>query len=267
MIIFIVLILLIVLYLFSLRGRTHHPGMKTLQGYSYAHRGLHDGKRPENSLAAFEAAVEHGFGMELDVHLLKDGSLAVIHDSLLLRTTGAPGRVEDLTADDLPCYRLQGTGQTIPTLSQVLELVQGKVPLIVELKTADGNHAQLCQRVCSLLDSYNGPCCIESFDPRCVLWLKKHRPDIIRGQLVENFLAVKSSVPWILKFLLTHQLTNFLLRPDFVAHKFADRKLPGNFLVRKLWRVQGVSWTLRTTDEYRTATEEGYIPIFENFTP
>lgn len=267
MVIFIILIVLVVLYLLCLRGRSNHPGMKALQGYSYAHRGLHDDMLPENSLAAFEAAVKHGFGMELDVHLLKDGSLAVIHDSLLLRTTGALGRVEDLTADDLPNYRLQGTGQTIPAFPQVLELVQGKVPLIVELKTADGNYAQLCQKVCSLLDGYNGLYCIESFDPRCVLWLKKHRPDMIRGQLVENFLASKGSVPWILKFLLTHQLTNFLLRPDFVAHKFADRKLPGNFLVRKLWRVQGVSWTLRTPEEYRTATEEGYIPIFENFLP
>lgn len=267
MIIAIILLVLIGLYLFSLGGRTGHPGLAALKGYSYAHRGLHDAQRPENSLAAFRAAVEHGFGMELDVHLLKDGTLAVIHDSLLQRTTGAAGRVEELTEAALSGYFLQGTGQTIPTLPQVLDLVQGKVPLIIELKSVDNNYAALSQAACALLDGYNGPYCMESFDPRCVLWLKKNRPQVIRGQLVENFLASKTSVSRFLKFLLTYQLGNFLIRPDFVAHKFKDRKNLSNFLVRKLWRLQGVSWTLGSPEEYRTAADEGYLPIFENFIP
>ncbi len=267
MIVAIILFVLICLYLLALRGRSGHPQLAVLKGYSYAHRGLHDSARPENSLAAFRAAVEHGFGMELDVHLLKDGTLAVIHDSLLKRTTGAEGRVEDLTEAELSGYFLQGTDQTIPTLPQVLDLVQGSVPLIIELKSADNNYAALSKTACDLLDRYTGPYCMESFDPRCVLWLKKNRPQIIRGQLVENFLNTNVSVSWFSRLLMTCQLGNFLIQPDFVAYKYSDRKNLSNFLVRKLWKVQGISWTLKTPEEYRTATDEGYLPIFENFIP
>jgi glycerophosphoryl diester phosphodiesterase len=88
---------------------------------------------------------------------------------------------------------LENTDQTIPEFTQVLELFAGKAPLIVELKAANNNHAALCEAACKLLDQYEGPFCVESFDPRCVLWLKKHRPDIIRGQLVEDFTKIESS--------------------------------------------------------------------------
>lgn len=263
-----IVIVLILLYLLARMGRRGHPGLEALKGWRYAHRGLHTQGCPENSMAAFRAALEHGYGIELDVHLLADGQLAVIHDSDLKRVTGRGGRIEELTAPQLNEYYLAGTRQTIPLLQQVLELYQGKAPLIVELKTADNNSAQLCEAACRLLDSYGGSYCIESFDPRCVLWLKKHRPDVIRGQLAENFLKDKEeNAPWIWRFLLTHQLLNFVLRPDFVAYKFADRKNPGNFLARRLWGVQGVSWTLRRKEELDTAVKEGYLPIFENFTP
>lgn len=262
-----VVLILVLLYVLSLRGRTKHPGLAALRGHSYAHRGLHDGEKPENSLAAFQAAVDHGYGIELDVHLLKDGTLAVIHDSLLKRTTGAEGRVEDLTQEQLSDYFLDGTDQTIPAFSQVLEVCQGKIPLVVELKSVDNNYAQLTETTCRVLDNYDGVYCLESFDPRCIRWLRKNRPDVIRGQLTENFLATKSSLPWSLRFILTKQLLNFLTLPDFVAYKYADRKRLGNFLVRKLWGVQGVTWTLKTQEEYDTATKEDWLPIFEDFTP
>lgn len=267
LILLIIALILILLYILALRGRTKHPGLSQLQGHRYAHRGLHDKQKPENSLAAFQAAVDHGYGIELDIHLLKDGTLAVIHDSLLKRTTGAEGRVEDLTQEQLSHYHLEGTDQTIPSFSQVLEVCQGKIPLIVELKCVDNNFAQLTEAACQILDGYDGVYCMESFDPRCIHWLRKNRPDIIRGQLTENFLAAKSSLPWILRFVLTKQLLNFLILPDFVAYKYADRKRLGNFLVRKLWGVQGVSWTIKTQEEYDTAVKEGWLPIFEDFTP
>lgn len=267
LIVLIVILVLILLYLLALSGRKGHPGLKALQGFSYAHRGLHCEGRPENSMAAFRAALEHGYGIELDVHLLADGNLAVIHDSQLKRTTGKEGKIEDLTTQQLEQYTLEGTGETIPAFSQVLELYAGKAPLIVELKCVDNNYAALCDATCKMLDSYQGAYCLESFDPRCVLWLKKHRPDLVRGQLSENFLKVKSSVPWILRFLLTHQLLNFITRPDFAAYKYADRKNLGNFLVDKLWGLARVSWTLKTQQEYDTAVAEGCLPIFEDFTP
>ena len=266
MLIAIVLILLL-LYLLSLRGRRKHPGLQQFKGWFYAHRGLHNDVRPENSMAAFRAAVDAGFGMELDVHLMKDGNLAVIHDSLLQRTTGAEGRIEDLTADQLTNYQLGGTEQAIPDFRQVLALVDGKVPLIVELKSVSDNYKELCEAACNTLEGYEGPYCIESFDPRCIYWLRKHRPHIIRGQLVEEFTKSKVKVPCILKFCLTYQLFNFLLLPDFVAHKFSCRKTLSNWLVTKLWGIQGVSWTLRTKEQFDTALSEKLLPIFENFIP
>ena len=263
----IILAVLALLYLLSLGGRTGHAGLKALQGWHYAHRGLHDETLPENSMAAFRAALEHGYGIELDIHLLRDGGLGVLHDSSLKRTAGVDIKIEDLTIEELANYHLGGTKETIPTFRQVLDLFSGKAPLIVELKAEGNNHAALCEAACNMLDSYNGPYCIESFDPRCVLWLKKHRPDIIRGQLSRNFLPVKSPVPWILRFILTFQLCNFLTRPDFAAYRFSDRKNLSNFLVRKLWGVQGVTWTLTTRNQHKTAVREGWIPIFENYEP
>lgn len=268
MLIFIsVLLLLAVAYLFAVRGRRNHPGLKLLQGWSYAHRGLHDAVRPENSMAAFLAALEKGYGIELDVHLLADGNLAVIHDSLLVRTTGAEGRIEDLTTEQLTQYKLEGTQETIPTFQQVLELFAGKAPLIVELKAADGNHGALCEEACRQLAEYDGVYCLESFDPVCIHWLKKHRPDLVRGQLSDNFLKAKKPKLWILRFLATYQLENFLTLPDFTAYRFAKRKNLSNFLIRRIWGVQGVAWTVQTQEEYDTAVKEGWIPIFENFEP
>ena len=171
---FIVLLFLAMLYIGSVGGRPGHPGLKDLRGWNYAHRGLHSQGIPENSMAAFRASLERGYGIEFDLHLLKDGNLAVIHDSLLKRTTGAEGRIEDLTTEDLTNYRLEGTEETIPTFRQLLDLYDGKAPLIVELKPENGNHAKLAETACEMLKDYPGIYCIESFDPRCVHWLKKY---------------------------------------------------------------------------------------------
>lgn len=265
---FILLLILAAGYLLSLRGRTGHPGIEELRRWRYAHRGLHDADRPENSMAAFRAALEHGYGIELDVHLMRDGNLAVIHDASLKRTAGADVRIEQLTLEDLGHYRLGGTSEKIPLFSQVLELFAGKAPLIVELKCENNNYDALCEAACAMLDGYHGPYCVESFDPRCVLWLKKHRPDVIRGQLAENWLKVKKyKMPWLLKFLLAAHVGNFILRPDFIAYKYADRKIFGTDICRKFWGVQGVSWTIKSEQDLKTAEEEGWIPIFEGFDP
>lgn len=265
-IVLIILVVLAALYLLAIRGRSGHQGLDALHGWSYAHRGLHSEGIPENSMAAFRAALEGGYGIELDVHLLADGNLAVMHDSDLLRTTGCPGKIEDLTTADLKNYRLEGTDQTIPEFRQVLELYDGKAPLVVELKVSSNNHATLTEATCKMLDSYNGVYCMESFDPRCLLWLKKHRPDIIRGQLSENYFAGKNKLPFILKLILSKNLGNFLTRPDFVAYRYKDRRSTlSNRLC--LMHMTGVSWTVQSQEEYDTAVREGWIPIFEGFHP
>lgn len=264
------ILVLFALYCLSTCGRTKHPGLKDLRGWSYAHRGLHDKNNgiPENSLAAFRAAVEHGYGAELDVHLLKDGTLAVIHDSALKRTTGAEGRIEDLTQEELKNYGLEGTEETIPTFREVLDVFAGQTPLIIELKPVDGNHAALCQAACEAMEGYEGIWCMESFDPRCVNWLRRNRPQIIRGQLSENFVKTDKTMPMWLRFILTHNMSHFLTNPDFIAYRFDHRnQTVSNYMCRKVWGMQGVSWTIRSQKDYDTAVSEGWIPIFENFKP
>lgn len=261
-----VVCLLCALYLLAIRGRSGHKGLADLRGWSYAHRGLHGDGVPENSMAAFRAALEEGYGIELDVHLLKDGNLAVMHDSDLLRTTGCQGKIEDLTTAELKNYRLDGTEETIPEFRQVLELYAGKAPLVVELKVSGNNYAALTETACRMMDSYKGVYCMESFDPRCLLWLKKHRPDIIRGQLSENYFAGKNKLPFILKLILSKNLGNFLTKPDFIAYRYRDRRstLSNRLCMR---RMTGVSWTVVTQAEFDTAIAEGWVPIFEGFRP
>ena len=183
-----ILLICMVVNVFAVRGRKGQPGLEKLLDWSYAHRGLHDAQNPENSMAAFRAALQRGYGSELDVHLLKDGTLAVMHDSDLMRTTGQKGTLEDLTLADLQNYPLGGTQETIPTFRQVLDLFAGKAPLIVELKPYGKNADRLTEAACKMLEGYPGEYCIESFDPRCIRYLRKHYPGIIRGQLAENAL-------------------------------------------------------------------------------
>ncbi len=262
-----ILLLFLLAYILLLKGRIGHSGWAELSQYSYAHRGLHSKDAPENSIEAFRRAIDHGYGAELDVHLLSDGNLAVIHDSSLKRMTGADVEIEKLTVQDLPRYRLHDTEQTIPLFSEVLDLFEGKTPLIVELKTAD-NVEQLTKTACEMLDRYHVCYCIESFDPRCIAWLRQNRPDVIRGQLSENFLKDKGGhAPFFLKFAMTFLLFNFRTQPDFIAYRFRDRTNISLFLCRWIWGIHGVTWTLKTKQEYDITRKDGFVPIFEDFTP
>lgn len=261
-------VVLVALYVLSTICATSRLGDRGVFRTSYAHRGLHGKGVPENSMAAFLCAEEMGYGVELDVHLLKDGNLAIIHDASLKRVANANVFIEDLTAPELVNYRLEGTDETIPIFADVLKALDGKVPLVVELKCERNNYPELCRRACELLDTYSGPYCVESFDPRCVYWLRKNRPDVVRGQLTENYFATpKSKLPWYLKFVLKNQMLNFLTHPDFIAYRFSDRKTFSNTICKRLWGAQLVTWTLKNQREYDTAVHEGWIPIFENFQP
>lgn len=262
------LLALFILYFLMVRCRHGHKMIGRLQGWDFAHRGLHGEGVPENSTEAFRLALEGGYGIELDVHLMADGNLAVIHDASLKRTAGADVFIEDLTLADLDSYRLEGTEERIPLFRDVLALYEGKAPMIVELKAERNNHAALSKAVCDILEDYKGDYCLESFDPRVIHWLRKNRPCQCRGQLAENFFrSPKSKLPGYLKFVLTHQLETFLIVPDFVAHKFADRKHLGLWLSRHLWGAQGVTWTVTNKADFDTAKKEGWLVIFEGFRP
>lgn len=258
------------LYCFLIAPRRKSPPLlKTLRCARYAHRGLHDGARgiPENSLAAFRRAVECGFGAELDVHLSRDGRLVVMHDESLKRTCGVERDISDLTADELAAFRLEGTDEKIPFLEEVLPIFEGRAPLVVEVKPVRRNHAALCRATCSLLDRSSVDSCIESFDPRAVFWLRRHRPELVRGQLSENFTRHGETLSAPLRFVMHNLLTNFLTRPDFAALRVDDRNDISFRLCRTLLRAQEFSWTVRTPDEQRAAERDGAAIIFEGFDP
>lgn len=258
-----------IFYILSLRGRTGYTDWSGFKGYFFAHRGLHNNKSvPENSMAAFRRAKEKGYGVEFDVHLMADGNLAVIHDSSLLRTAGVDVKIEELKTDDLNKYFLEGTAENIPTLDEVLTFFAGEVPLIVELKSDGKNFAKLSKTVCKRLENYNGTYCVESFDPRVIYWFKKNKPDVIRGQLSENYLKNdKSKLSFPLKLLMTGLSTNYLTKPDFVAYRFSDRNLISYRLCLKLWKIQGVGWTITNNNDIKKANEENILPIFEDVLP
>ena len=152
---------------------------------SYAHRGLHCGGVPENSLAAFELACQEGYGIELDVQLSRDGVVTVFHDYTLKRMTGVDARLCELDSAELSLLSLLGTEEKIPTFAEVLELVGGRVPLLVELKGESAN-SELCQAVADLLRSYDGAFCIESFNPLLVRRIQPLLPNTLCGLLYTN---------------------------------------------------------------------------------
>ena len=263
-----ILILLICLWLFLLRCRHDAPGWEKLLGWRYAHRGWHMKPAvPENSLAAFRRALEKGWGAELDVHLLKDGTLAVFHDSDLRRCAGETGDIEDLDREGLRRLRLEGTEEPVPLFDEVLALFEGKAPLIIELKSHKGNYKALTEAVIARLDRYRGDYCVESFDPRVLMVLRKERPNILRGQLAMDFRPGGEPLPGWQRFALRNLLMNFLTVPDFIAYRFADRHRAALGLCRRIWGAKEASWTLRSPKELEAAEAAGAMPIFECFDP
>ena len=267
--ILLVLAVVFVLYLLCLRCSRRRDWAK-FRGWRFAHRGFHDKPRiPENSIPAFKRAVQCGFGAELDVHLMKDGRLAVIHDASLLRTAGADVLVEDLTAEELAQYRLEGTEYHIPLLEEVLPLFAGKAPLIVELKAERGNAEALAAAACKLLDKYKVDYCVESFDPRCLAWLWHNRPDILRGQLSENFTrhGDGAHLPGAVRWALGNLLLNCYARPHFIAYRFEDRGSLSLKLCRGLYGAHEFSWPIRSRADMDAAEAGGALAIFEQFDP
>ena len=227
-----------------------------------AHRGLHTDKLPENSLGAFQNAVDNSYPIELDVHLLNDGTLAVFHDETLSRVTGKDGYIQGLTKDTLGEYHLFDTEYTIPTFEQVLNLVDGKVPLLIEIKNT-GKVGELESRLLKVLSSYQGEFAIESFNPYVLEWFKINAPEITRGQLAGFFKGEKLS--FVKKFALKRMVLNKKVAcPDFIAYE--AKCLPNRF-VKKYKQLPLVAWTVRTQEEYLKVVKYCDNVIFENFEP
>lgn len=258
------------LYLLAVMPRmAHRPDTSLFDQKYFAHRGLHDntGDAPENSMAAFRKAVEAGYGIELDVHVTRDGIPVVFHDHTLERMCGASGtrQIRDYTYAELQAFRLGNSNERIPRLEDVLLMVQGRVPLIVEIKSEDTD-ISLCAPVDELLRAYDGAYCIESFNPVVLLWFRRYHREVVRGQLASD-LHKDGAYKSFLSFFLTHLLLNFLSKPDFIAYDQEYGREPGRRICRKLFRIPSAAWTVRSREEAEKLQKEFDLFIFEGFRP
>ncbi len=263
-----IIALVFVLYLLLIAPADFEKGQgDCLWRFQYAHRGLHteDMTVPENSMTSFAKAVEAGYGIELDINLTLDDKVVVFHDDTLTRMCGVKKRIADCTYEEIKQLTLLNTTQRIPLFEDVLALVDGKVPLIVELKATKRN-AELCRLAAQLLDAYKGPYCIESFHPAIVRWFCKNRPGVIRGQLSAGFHNFHG-IPFWQAVLLSSLVTNLLTRPHFVAYKHDDAR---KRLRLRLYRFIGgrlVAWTVRNPGDVAYCKKRFDAMIFEFFNP
>lgn len=259
-----ILLIIFLIYLILIAPRMFgKPDRTPFMNWHYAHRGLFDNQTdaPENSLAAFRKAVEAGYGIELDVQLSKDGIPVVFHDKTLKRMCGVDGLVWEYTLEELKSLRLAQSKEQIPTFAEALEVIGGKTPIIVEYKL-DKVQTKVCEKADALLKLYNGVYCIESFHPLAVLWYKKNRPDIVRGQLSKEFWkdeAYKAPIYTMMAFL----ISNVATRPDFIAYNHSD----ASNLSRRLCKMLGalsVAWTIKSQEDYENAKNKFDLFIFDS---
>ncbi len=229
----------------------------------YAHRGLHSKPEiPENSMAAFRRAVDEGFGIEMDVHLTADHKLAIIHDSSLKRTAGVDLEIEKITLEEAQKYPLEASDERICEFKDFLNMVDGKVPLLIELKSVGGNDHELVARVMEDLKHYLGLYSIESFYPFTLKELRKDYNKVVRGQLAGH-VGTETDVSKFEDFMLRNLLVNAISKPDYVAYRFEDREIKAF----KNSRKAKFCWTIRNYEDYKVCLANGWAPIFEKFNP
>lgn len=264
--ILITILILVVIYLFMIAPRMFNkPDTSGLFGVHYAHRGLFDntGEAPENSLAALKKAVDAGYGIEMDVQLSKDKIPVIFHDESLKRMCNVEGKVHEYTLEELKKFKLASSNETIPTLAEALEVIAGKVPLILEYKL-DVAQTKVCQLSNILLNNYKGTYCIESFHPLALMWYRKNRPDVVRGQLSMNFAKDEANKKRVYLWVMTNLLTNFLTRPDFIAYKYSDAAVLSRRLCDKMGAMS-IAYTIQGQDAYDKFKKDFELFIFDSF--
>ncbi len=218
-----------------------------------AHRGLHNNiDIPENSMKAFRNAVEHGYGIEFDVYLTLDGKVIIHHDWSLKRTCGITTKAPKINSDRLEDYKLMNTDECIPLLTDMLDMVAGRVPLILEIKTTT-RVKSTCEAVYNIVKDYKGNICIESFDERIVKWWHKNHPEFILGQLYST-----NANRWLQK---AHKLYKNV---DFLA--VSTKYLPEEYFAKiKKENPEKliINWTVRTTEHLANARKYADNVIFE----
>ena len=220
--------------------------LEALVAKPFAHRGLHGGDgRVENSPAAFRAAIEIGHGIELDVQASGDGEAIVFHDYDLKRLAGGDGRLAEMNAAEIGAFTLLGNGENIPTLPQVLALIDGRAPLLIEVKSPGRRVATLSQAVLRALETYVGPVAVMSFNPEIGRWFARHAPQVLRGLVV-----TEEGKP--ARGRLKRKLALWRSKADFLAYDIRD--LPSAFASAQ--RAKGMkvgTWTVRSEAQRATA--------------
>ena len=254
------------IYVFLIMPRVVDRADMDMLTVDYAHRGLWGDKIPENSAPAFVRAVKGGYGIELDIQLSKDNKIMVFHDYDLKRMCGIDKKLSELTCAELKNIRLGNSEYTIPTLAEVLNLVDGRVPLLIELKGESGD-VRLCRIAAEMLDKYHGAFCVESFNPLLLRWFKKYRPRYARGQLVTKLNKKNRNGSAAVSFGLSHMLFNLLSRPDFIA---VDGKIRRSFMItvcKKAFGAKIFVWTVKNQKDYQICRKDGMHTIFEKIIP
>ncbi|MBN1777004.1 MAG: glycerophosphodiester phosphodiesterase [Clostridiales bacterium] len=256
---------LVILYFYIIAPSHRHPDADKLLGKLYAHRGLHDGNRQviENSMKAFSLAVDGGYGIELDVQLTRDNQLVVHHDASTARICGADRIITQTDYADLPSLP---DGSPIPLFTDLLALVAGRVPLVVEIKS-HGDHDKTAAAALAHLRVYQGPFCVESFHPQIVRYVRLYAPDVIRGQLASGKPYTGKAKSYISHFTHKHLLHNFRGRPHFIAYDCKHRASPSLLLAKSLFGAFLVAWTIKDQPLLDKARRRYASWIFEGFTP
>ena len=210
-------------------------------------------------------AADAGFGIELDIQLTKDKIPVVFHDFTLKRVCGGEGKISDYTYEELQQFHLCDSVEKIPKFEDVLKMVDGKVPLIVEFKI-ERTDLSLCPLADKMLRAYKGMYCMESFNPLGVRWYRKKHPDLVRGQLSDAFLKEGEYVG-ILYFVLQNLLLNFVTKPDFVAYNHHYPEILSRKLCRCLYHNTAAAWTIKSQKELDEARKHFDIFIFDSFVP
>lgn len=257
------------LFLFFIHPNTKRKeGMKPFERQYIAHRGLFDNQTdaPENTLPAFRKAVEAGYGIELDVQRTKDGKLVVFHDFNLKRMCGVDLVVTECTYEELLTYPVGKSSERIPLFEDVLKVIDGKVPLIVEIKVR-WEYIENVKLLSSILKGYRGIYCVESFHPLALVWYKKECPEVLRGQLATNLFREENEYKAPIRFALSNLLLNFTAKPDFIAY---DHRYQGDLafsLCRSLYRAKTAAWTIKSQRELDLAKKKFDVMIFDSFLP
>ncbi|MCA9665508.1 MAG: hypothetical protein KC503_07965 [Myxococcales bacterium] len=241
------------------------PAPRWVREQPIAHRGLHDAQRPENSLAAFEAAARAGYAIELDVQLLADGGIAVFHDDTLERMTGARGPIHALRRAELAPLRLAASDQHVPLLDEVLELVAGRAPLLVEIKNR-GAVGALERGVASALVRYGGEAAVQSFNPLSMAALAREAPQIARGQLSGSFFD-EPDLALYKKALLRRLMLCPVSRPSFIGYELSMLPYWAVTVWRRALSLPLLAWTVRSEADLRRARALVDNVIFENVRP